>query len=194
MDRALAKTFLREARELVSLANEAWHETYDTTAGLVEISISDPTTGEITPIAHVLQDCPFPDKTLMSKTPVLMRAVLMLFDEACDVIRANRPPEATDARRQQNREEAKNYAAECAMKCNDQMFRRFLVEEYKLTDVTDAERIAVKIRYILRIDTRNELNTDAGARNRWLDMRGKFEAWKRKVACDAFLQRRAMRN
>ncbi|ULJ71339.1 hypothetical protein [Rhizobium gallicum] len=75
-------------------------------------------------------------------------------------------------------EARKDYAAECAMKCSDPLFRAFLVERYQVPDVADAERIAVSVRNILRVGSRGELNTDPEARRRWIDFRSSCEAWR----------------
>jgi hypothetical protein len=64
------------------------------------------------------------------------------------------------------------------MKCDDRRFRAFLQDRYEVPSVADAERVAVSVRNILRIQSRSELNADEGARNRWLELRAAFEAWK----------------
>ena len=95
-----------------------------------------------------------------------MRALLVIMEVAFAEIRRLKPPEDLPQRGQT--EQRKDYAAECAMKCNDRMFRRFLVERHNVPDVADAERVAVSVRNILRIKSRAELNTDPAAAQRWV--------------------------
>ncbi|TWF53236.1 hypothetical protein [Neorhizobium alkalisoli] len=69
-----------------------------------------------------------------------------------------------------------NYAAECAMKCADPAFKRFLWEHHGF-DISDRERIACQIREFLDVESRSDLNADQLAADRWLSMRASFEAW-----------------
>jgi hypothetical protein len=184
MDLAEARTYLPAARELAGLSSQAWFETCNTDIEFVEISTADRKTGEIVPIAHVLPDCPFDDKRLMVLTPVLLRALLTIIDEASRIIRASQPPEdprAAERRRRDAREEAdKDFAANCAMMCaNDRAFRQFLIERHELQDAGDTERVKTRIRSILAITSMAELNNDPNAAQRWKALRSDFKAWMR---------------
>lgn len=172
-----ARTFLPEARDLAGLASEQFVESYDTKASRAEICVVNRMTGEIEPIAYLTPDCSYDDRRLLLKAPELVRALLVIMEVAFAEIRRLKPPE--DLRQRGQAEQKKDYAAECAMKCNDRMFRRFLVERHNVPDVADAERIAVSVRNILRIKSRGELNTDPAAAQRWIDFRAAFEVWKR---------------
>ncbi|EPE95741.1 hypothetical protein [Rhizobium grahamii] len=127
-------------------------------------------------VAQLTVECGYIDRDFLLHAHDDLRFVLGLLQEAFAEIRRWKP------RQQQQVEHAHknaNYAAECAMRSNDQMFRRFLLEETGAADVSDAVRVDSHVRYLLKIDSRNELNTAAGARNRWFDLRAEFEAWKR---------------
>jgi hypothetical protein len=179
MDLAQARAYLPEARELAALSSEAWFETCSTDVAVPEISRSDLKTGEIVPIAHVLPDCPFDDKRLMVLTPTLLRALLVLLDEAFRIIRAGQPSSDPRATRRQSEEQSdKDFAAECAMKCaNDRAFRQYLIERHQLQDAGDTERIKTRVRSILAITSMGELNKDEGAAQRWKALRSDFKAW-----------------
>lgn len=184
MDVTEARAYLPTARELAGLVSESWFETCSTDVAFAEVSAADRRTGEIVAIAHVLPDCPFDDKRLMVLTPVLLRALLVLLDEAFRIIRAGQPPEdpqAADRRKRKEREDAnKDFAAECAMKCaNDHAFRRFLIEQHQLHDAGDTERVKTRVRSILAITSMAELNTDPNAAERWKALRSDFKAWLR---------------
>ncbi|MBB3567255.1 hypothetical protein [Rhizobium sp. BK491] len=171
-----ARTYLPEARDLAGLASEQFVESYDTKTSRAEICVVNRMTGEIEPIAYFTPDCSYDDRRLLLKAPELVRALLVIMETAFDKIRSlePRPP-----RQHGGNDKPKDYAAECAMKCNDRQFRRFLMDRHNVPDVADAERIAVSVRNILRIKSRGELNTDPAAAQRWIEFRGSFEAWKR---------------
>ena len=174
-----ARTFLPEARDLAGLASEQFVESYDTKTSRAEICVVNRMTGEIEPIAFFTPDCSYDDRRLLLKAPELVRALLVLIETAFDKIRSLEPPPPRPPHQRDRNERPKDYAAECAMKCNDRMFCRFLVERHNVPDVADAERIAVSVRNILRIKSRGELNTDPAAAQRWIDFRTAFEVWKR---------------
>jgi hypothetical protein len=120
----------------------------------------------------------------MIKAPVLIRALLLLLDTAFGEIRRLRqqqdPRECERSQANAKRGDP-DYAAECAMKCADQAFRRFLLEKKRALDVADSVRVASHVRYLLKVDSRAELNRDANARKRWLELRAEFEVWMREV-------------
>lgn len=72
---------------------------------------------------------------------------------------------------------AKDFAAEAAMKCGHAAFRRYLVECHDLPADADADRTAVRLRTLLRITSRGELNTDPAARARWKKLKEDFDTW-----------------
>jgi hypothetical protein len=75
-------------------------------------------------------------------------------------------------------EQPKDYAAECAMKCAEPAFQRYLHEVHDL-DHPDQHRAATKVRFLLGIQSRAELNTDEGAKIRWFSLRSDFERWRK---------------
>lgn len=140
-------------------------------------------------VVELTADCGYADRDFLLHAHEDIVFLLRLLKQAFDEIRRLKPPEdpqAVDRRRserkQQEMEAHKDYAAECAMKCSDRLFRAFLVERYQVPDVADNERIAVSVRNILRIKSRGELNADPAARRRWIDFRSEFEAWMKVIA------------
>ncbi len=174
-----ARALYPDAKQLAGLASEEFVESYDTKTGKTEICVVDRMTGEVEPIAHLAIDCSYDDRQLLLKAPQLVRALLVLAETAFAKIRSLEPPQDRWQSQRPRDEKPKDYAAECAMKCNDRMFRQFLVEQHNVPDVADAERIAVSVRNILRIKSRGDLNKDPAAAARWIEFRGSFEAWKR---------------
>lgn len=101
-----------------------------------------------------------------------MRFVLDLLDEAFGVIRKLRVA-------MQNKPKPKDFAAECAMKCSETAFQRFLHEVHGLDHPWDSHRAATKIHSILNIKSRRELNESPAAAEGWKKLRGEFEAWRK---------------
>lgn len=79
---------------------------------------------------------------------------------------------------ERNRPKPKNYAAECGIKCADKDFLDFLFTCHGV-DISDKERIATRIRTMLRINSRSELNTDETAAARWRQLVADFENWRK---------------
>ena len=131
-------------------------------------------------IATLSADCGYEDREFLLHVHQDIGLLLRLLDEACEVIRRNRnsSPPARQARQQAAPSKPKDYAAECAMKCNDMRFRAYLREKHDL-ETTDAERINTRVRSILAIGSRAELNTDPKAAARWQSLKTDFELWSR---------------
>jgi len=73
----------------------------------------------------------------------------------------------------------KDFAAECAMKCGEPAFRAFLEARHRMERPLTDERVAQKVRGLLGVTSRAELNDGGQAAERWKALRGEFEAWRR---------------
>ncbi len=130
-------------------------------------------------IAELTHDCGIADRDFILHTPDDTRFLLRLLSEAFSEIRRYKP---ADLQKQDQAAASGNYAAECAMRCNDQAFRQFLLEKKAAPDISDSIRVERHVRYLLKVDSRSELNNSAEARKRWFDLRAEFEAWMRDAA------------
>lgn len=83
----------------------------------------------------------------------------------------------TENERAERARKSKDFAAECAMLCGQHAFRTFLQDRHGL-DAADRERIDTRVRSILAIQSRAEINTDESARQRWFSLRAEFRQWK----------------
>lgn len=75
---------------------------------------------------------------------------------------------------------AKDYAAEAAMKCAEPAFKRFLMECHGLESPATDDRTTQKLRSLLGVTSRRELNEGGGAAARWRSLRTAFESWRRR--------------
>lgn len=132
-------------------------------------------------IATLSADCGYDDREFLLHVYNDMKLLLRLFDEACDIIRhqhqapARRQPQSRYGR---PAGKSADYAAECAMKCNDTRFMAFLREKHEV-DISDGERIKSAVRDILAVASRGELNSDPAAAARWQSLKGEFDLWSR---------------
>ncbi len=167
-----ARALYPEAKEALAGISGPWARHYNVDTKRAEICQLDKITGEIEPIIDIHPTCSYQDERFIERAPVLLEALMLLLDEAFRRIRSSQ-----SAAPAQSSRGPKDYAAECAMLCGRGDFRRYLVECHGL-DVADDERVKTRVRSILKIRSRGELNTDPDAAARWKDFRQRFNAWK----------------
>lgn len=111
--------------------------------------------------------------------PVTVGFLLRLLDDAFDTIRAlkGEPPQRNPAKGASQASDFKNYSAECAMKCQEPAFMVFLEERHGLERPLTAERAAQKVRSLLGVTSRKELNDGGRASDAWKALRADFAAW-----------------
>ncbi|UXS00799.1 hypothetical protein [Agrobacterium tumefaciens] len=169
-----AKRTYRELRDLIPLVSDQWERTYNAQTSQAEICQRDHMTGEISPIVIIRPECPYHDGQLVEKSLIYIRAMVMLIEAATAKIRRLEAQQQPPAQR----EKKKDHAAECAMLCGKQDFRRYLIQNHALAEASDDERVKTRVRNILNIKSRAELNTDLAATARWKKLRGDFTRWK----------------
>lgn len=74
--------------------------------------------------------------------------------------------------------EPKNYATHCAMVCGEPAFKKYLQECHALETATD-EAVAARVRSILDIRSRKELNENDEKAKAWLALRRRYENWRK---------------
>jgi len=105
-----------------------------------------------------------------------VRFLLGLIDRAIERMRA---PPSSQAPAGPVADERKNYAAEAAMKCGEAAFKVFLGERHGLERPMTDERTAQKLRSILGVTSRRDLNSDDAAAARWKKLREEYAEWWR---------------
>ncbi|MBB3608617.1 hypothetical protein [Rhizobium sp. BK602] len=138
----------------------------------IRLVFADPADGEFRLAATLAPDLPYAVQTFLVGAGDNLAFLLDMLDRCARAYRE------IASRQRQNK--PKDYAAECAMKCqNDQAFRRFLIECHDMPDAADTERVKVKVRSLLAIHSMGELNDDPAAAARWDNLRKDFNQWKR---------------
>lgn len=163
-----------EARDAAAVCSPEFAESFNLETHEAEICLRDGQTGEVYPIAILKPECSYDDRRLMLRAPVLLRAAILVAERSFDEVRALRAE--ID---RLNGKPTGNYAAQCAKLCDDRRFRQFLVNRHGLTDLTDRERTISRVRSVLSIRSRAELNEDPAAVERWKSLVGDYESWKR---------------
>ncbi|RWC25889.1 MAG: hypothetical protein EOS27_26930 [Mesorhizobium sp.] len=113
--------------------------------------------------------------------PDTVRFLLRLLDGAFREIRrlAGKPPHRNQAAGEPAASDAKNFAAECGMKCGEPAFMVFLEERHGLERPLTPERVAQKVRSLLGVTSRKQLNDGGKAGEAWKALRGSFADWKK---------------
>ncbi|TCN30287.1 hypothetical protein [Sinorhizobium americanum] len=125
-------------------------------------------------VATIVDGAPIDDSEMLLNAPDDLIWLLKTYDALAGRYR--------DLRRQAPRQEQqkpKDYAAECAMKCAEPAFKKFLEECHGLERPLTDDRAANKVRFILNISSRGKLNDDPAAAARWQELRNHFDAWRR---------------
>lgn len=116
------------------------------------------------------------EKQFVADAVETCRFLLGLVDRAIDRMRA---PPSSQPPAGEIHDERKNYAAEAAMKCGEGGFKVFLEEQHGLERPLTDERTVQKLRSLLGVTSRRELNDNDEAAARWKKLRGEYEAWRR---------------
>lgn len=196
---------------VAAIAPGEWTRAYDGDGCFVE---ARGPMGELLPVARFDAGATDDEIAFVVSAPADMRFLLGLVDRAIArfASRDASPPAAavppagrrtSDGLRSQPRPsggagETKDYAAECAMKCAEPAFRVFLEERHGLERPLTGERVAQKVRSLLGVTSRRELNvrrdaagaqtencdasgaqTGSCAAQAWAALRAEYDAWRR---------------
>lgn len=153
-----------------SLGDAKWLVSTDGDVAFLEVSTPK---GELLEILR-FHGCATPEEIdFFANAPEMVDFLLKLVDRAIARARNAAPREP------QKQSKPKDFAAEAAMKCNDAAFKVFLEEKHGLDRPLTADRAAQKLRTLLGITSRSELNRDGAAADRWRSLRASFEAWRK---------------
>jgi hypothetical protein len=100
---------------------------------------------------------------------------LRLFDRAATTVRDLRGK----LERGQAQANKKNYSAQAAMLLSDRAFQRFLEGKGAGGPVRDNGAADTRLKSLLAISSKSQINTVERARAAFLALRGEFDAWKR---------------
>lgn len=160
-----AQARLDAIRARVSLASPDWGVVAD--GRLTMVAGKD---GDFSDVLFFAENAYIEDRELVQHAYGDLRWLLDRYDIVVGKLRALQPETPKQA-------EKNPYAKACAILCGKQAFRQFLTAEYGL-DGADGERVKTKVRFILKIQSRTELDTDDAARERWFSLVRQFNGWE----------------
>ncbi|MEY9196603.1 hypothetical protein ABIA16_001719 [Sinorhizobium fredii] len=131
-------------------------------------------------IATIVDGAPIDDSEMLLNAPDDLIWLLKTYDALAGRFRALRTDRVHQAPPRTEQQKPKDFAAECAMKCAEPGFKKFLEDCHVLDRPLTDDRAANKVRFILNIRSRAELNNDPAAAERWKKLRDDFDAWRRR--------------
>ncbi|MDI7864339.1 hypothetical protein MRS76_20580 [Rhizobiaceae bacterium n13] len=173
-----ARTIYRKAKETAGLASTEWVRMHDARAQRPQLAVREGDTGTAAVIATVSRNAPHDDEQLLFNAPRFLRAAIMVAEHAFDVIRSQRAAIERLEKKINAVAEAKDFAANCAMLCAEPAFKKFLEERHGLARPLTDQKVATRVRSILAVGSRSELNTDPSAAERWKALRADYDAWR----------------
>jgi len=167
-----AERLKRIRAALDSIAPGDWTRVQDGSGAFIEARGEMP--GEVFVLARFSDAATVDEVTFACDAPVTVRFLLKLLDEAFTKIRELRGESAAE---QPAMHEPKNFAAECALKCKEPAFKVYLEERHRLERPLSDERVAQKVRSMLGVTSRKQLNDGGEAAAAWKALRADFAAW-----------------
>lgn len=171
---------LKAVREALAAIEPAeWSRVHGTDGAFVE---SRGEMGELFVLAR-FDEATVDEIDFICNAPDTLRFMVRLFDAACFTIRQLKglpePRQHDQERGEPMASDFKNFAAECAMKCQEPAFKLFLAEAHGLEKPLTDERAAQKVRSLLGVQSRKELNDGGRASEAWKALRASFAAWRK---------------
>lgn len=102
-----------------------------------------------------------------------------LVDRAVQAVKAARAAGDGNAAAGEPEARRPNFAAEAGMLCTEGRFQQFLAELHGLERPTTNDGAAQRVRSLLAISSRADLNDDDKAAARWRRLRSQYQDWKR---------------
>lgn len=161
-------------RRLGAISPGIWMRSHDVHGCFVQAR--DPM-GELSPVLRFDDRATDDEIALVTDLPENMAFLLGLVDRAIKAMRpAGQCQQHTSAPRSRD---PKDYAAECAIKCAEPAFRVFLEQQHGLELPLTDERVAQKVRGLLNVRSRRELNDGERAGAAWQQLRAEYDVWRR---------------
>ncbi len=178
-DRLPARERLENYRALITSAVPLSDVMADTEG--MHLEVSGPGEPEI--ICSLPVSCPADNRELIRRHIEIPADLIGMLDAAArrDAERRREIEQLRRALEAKGGRPAKDYSAECAMKCAEPSFMRFLIERHDLPQPATEKTAATRVRSVLAIASRSELNIDPATAARWREMVREFEAWRRRV-------------
>ncbi|TJV70325.1 MAG: hypothetical protein E5X76_20020 [Mesorhizobium sp.] len=166
---------LREIRAaLDSIAPADWTRVHDQSGAFIEIRGA---MGELFVLARFDAGATKEEMAFATDAPDIVRFLLRLLDGSFQTIRKLKGAPAESNQAAGEPAAHKNFAAECALKCQDARFKVYLEEQHGLERPLTDDRVAQRVRSILGVTSRKQLNDGGAPAEAWKALRADFAAW-----------------
>lgn len=177
-----ARAIYKRAEVTAEFASAEWVRLYDAKVRKPQVGVRDGLTGDVHVLATLARGCAHDDEELLFNAPLFLRAAITVARQAFEVIRALKAEVAelrAEIDRLKEKKEKARPAQQCAIACGDAAFLRWLFEVHGV-ETSDRIRVATRVRTMLAVQSRAELDTDPAAAARWRRMYGDFQAWRKR--------------
>lgn len=164
---------------LAQISPARWSRAHDERGALIEAETGS---GERFILARFEPEASVAEVIFMADAAETVGFLLCLLDAAFAALREVKASQAFDDARDRSAGPGatagdKDFATECAMRCQDARFKVFLEERHGLERPLTDDRVAQRVRSILGVQSRKELNDNGDAAGRWQRLRADFAAW-----------------
>lgn len=166
-------------RRVAALDGARWMLAADRDATVLDAHGRD---GSIVVIARFERLAGPEEMEIAAAAPDDLRFLLDLVDRAIrHASRATGAPAGRDVRAGRSAG-LPDHTTEAAMLCSDPAFKRFLMDRHGLESPASDERTAQRLRSLIGVTSRKEINQSDAARQRWVALRDAFRQWKGREA------------
>lgn len=168
------KTLLQKAAEIEPMLSLGWQAFRNFEDGRTEILVEGDKGADARPILLLTEEISYADREFVTRGPQMLRAALqagrylkdLVKDKEAEIARLKGEPDPK-ARKFSN-------AQQCAIYCAKPEFQHWLRDVHG-ADISDLRRIESRVRSMLMVDSRAELDQDPDAARRWQKLRKDFE-------------------
>ncbi len=162
------------AAELVPQIAPSWTKFYDTEKHRWQVFIDGDTGPMARPLALVTEDAGWADKEFLTQGAQMLAALVtagrrqkwIIQQLEAEIRRLNGEPDPNAKKF--------SHARQCAWFCTKPDFQQWLRDVHG-ADISDLRRVETRVRSMLRVESRAELDTNPEAASRWQKMRKDFE-------------------
>ena len=172
------KLLCQKAAELCATLSPAWTSFYNASERRTEIFVEGEAGEDAAPILLATEHLAWADREFVVRGPQMLQAVMAEAQRRRMVIAALEAELRQLKGEPEPGREKKSVAQWCGRVCTSPAFKRWLHEIHQ-ADISDQKRVDSRVRSMLGIESRAELDTDPAAAARWRAMAAEFEAWRK---------------
>jgi hypothetical protein len=173
------KMLLQKAAELEPLMSAGWQSFRNFEDGRTEIMVIGDAGLDARPILLLTEDISYSDREFVIRAPQMLKAALSALRYVKDL--AKRQDEEIRSLKGDpvpGKTKSKPVSQWCDDCCRSSQFQHFLRDMHG-ADISDLERIRSRVRTMLNVKSRSELDASPEAAKRWKNLWADFQAWQK---------------